>query len=288
MFSTGTLKLLRIPFSFFLMPVFLFALSQSYRPDAWNVFLVFVVLHLFVYPASNIYNSYMDQDEGSIGGLRNPPKVTREALYASVLFDLAGLGLSLLVNVQFFICVLVYMLASKAYSYTGIRLKKYPLVSFFTVVFFQGYFTFYMCYSAFGNVFDPMSDVGYAAAGCLFLIGGVYPLTQIYQHEEDARHGDKTISRMMGYTGTFIFTAAMFVCASILLYTYFSKTDRLMEFFMLQGFLFPVVIYFSWWALKAMKNHVYADFDHTMRMNMIAAGCMNTCFILLTVLNYIS
>jgi 1,4-dihydroxy-2-naphthoate octaprenyltransferase len=67
MFSYNNLKLLRLPFSFFLMPVFLFALSEQQPNNAMQAFLLFVVLHLLIYPSSNAYNSYMDQDEGSIG-----------------------------------------------------------------------------------------------------------------------------------------------------------------------------------------------------------------------------
>ncbi|UOQ78239.1 hypothetical protein MUN84_06535 [Hymenobacter sp. 5516J-16] len=69
------LPLLRIPFSVYLMPVFWFGLSAL--PPGFSVARavgVFVVLHLLAYPASNGYNSYYDQDEGSIGGLRQPRK----------------------------------------------------------------------------------------------------------------------------------------------------------------------------------------------------------------------
>ena len=45
------------------------------------------------------------------------------------------------------------------------------------------------------------------------LIGGFYPLTQIYQHEEDIKDGVKTISYKLGYRGTFIFTGIIYVLA---------------------------------------------------------------------------
>jgi len=54
------------------------------------------------------------------------------------------------------------------------------------------------------------------AAGLItaFLLG-VYPLTQIYQHEEDARRGDLTISRLVGIRGTFVLAAACLGLASL-------------------------------------------------------------------------
>src|SRR5437899_3451969 len=126
MLYKDTIKLLRIPFSFYLMPVFLFALSQSKPIYVVNAIIAFFILHLFVYPASNGYNSYMDQDEGPIGGLKSPPKASKNLLYSSLAFDLIALILSLIIGRMFFACILFYILASRAYSYKVVRLKKYP------------------------------------------------------------------------------------------------------------------------------------------------------------------
>ncbi|MGB3618624.1 MAG: hypothetical protein WBA12_10935, partial [Catalinimonas sp.] len=57
---SDTFKLLRVPFSVHLMPIFLFALSQTPAPHWPSAALAFVILHLLVYPASNGYNSYQD------------------------------------------------------------------------------------------------------------------------------------------------------------------------------------------------------------------------------------
>ena len=74
----STIQLLRLPFSFFLMPVFWFALGQVVDKDWWRALLIFVILHLLVYPASNGYNSYMDRDTTSIGGLQHPMQPTQQ------------------------------------------------------------------------------------------------------------------------------------------------------------------------------------------------------------------
>ena len=66
------------------MPVFWFALSQTALADVPDTILIFCILHLLVYPASNGYNSYMDRDTESIGGLKNPPGVTRKLYYTSI------------------------------------------------------------------------------------------------------------------------------------------------------------------------------------------------------------
>jgi 1,4-dihydroxy-2-naphthoate octaprenyltransferase len=64
----STLLHLRLPFSFFLLPVFLFACAVSAESLRLFAFLIaFVAWHVWVYPASNGYNSYFDKDEGAMG-----------------------------------------------------------------------------------------------------------------------------------------------------------------------------------------------------------------------------
>src|SRR5207302_11166763 len=104
----------------------------------FNKIVVFIVLYVFIYPGSNLYNSYMDRDTGSIGGLKNPPPVTRKLFLASMLFDCAGLLLCLLINGQMFLIMLIYILVSKAYSWHRIRLKKYAFTGWLAVILFHG------------------------------------------------------------------------------------------------------------------------------------------------------
>jgi len=279
LFSRDTIKLMRIPFSYFLMPVFVFALSQSNDLDLGRVVLCFIILHLFIYPASNGYNSYMDNDEGSIGGLKHPPRPTKNLFYLSLVFDAIGLALSLFISVQFFFSVMAYMLVSRAYSYKGIRLKKFPVVGFLFIVFFQGAFTFWMVYNAISKGSMAIEAVSILAlAACSFLIAGFYPLTQVYQHEDDKKNGDITISYMLGYKGTFVFTALMFLCAATLLFFYFHLRGESGFFLLFLFFSLPAIIYFLWWFIKVIRDKNEASFENTMNMNLIAATFLNLCF----------
>jgi 1,4-dihydroxy-2-naphthoate octaprenyltransferase len=117
------------------------------------------------------------------------------------------------------------------------------------------------------------------------LIAGVYPITQIYQHEADRNDGVKTISMVVGYIGTFMLTIFMFAVAMILLFVYFEQTHRRSHFFILQAFMLPVVSYFVYWFRLVWINKEAANFEHTMKMNLIASVCMNGCFVVLTFLN---
>ncbi|TVP46730.1 MAG: ubiquinone biosynthesis protein UbiA, partial [Mongoliibacter sp.] len=108
MFKISNWKHLRIPFSFYLMPVYFFALALTPNHNPERILLVFVALHLFLYPSSNGYNSYFDKDEKSIGGLRNPPKVSEGLYYLSVIFLGIALGLGLQINLEFASMLFVY------------------------------------------------------------------------------------------------------------------------------------------------------------------------------------
>jgi 1,4-dihydroxy-2-naphthoate octaprenyltransferase len=114
---------------------------------------------------------------------------------------------------------------------------------------------------------------------------GFYPMTQIYQHEEDARRGDMTMSRLLGIKGTFIFTASIFLFVTIGFFFYFQETliYNFPAFAIYLLVMSPVLIYFNLWFLKVLKNENQADFHHTMRLNMLGSVCLNLFFILLLI-----
>lgn len=285
--SKNTIKLLRIPFSVLLMPIFLLAVSQVEDLNISKTILSFIIIHLLVYPASNGYNSYIDRDEGSIGGIEKPPMPTKHLFYLTLIMDVLAISLALiLISVVFSGCILVYVLASRAYSSKQIRLKKYPIIGFLIVVIFQGAFTYFMSNIAISNcVFSFSQKNIYILLACSFQIAGAYPLTQIYQHQQDLRDNVKTISYKLGYKGTFAFTGIMFAVCNIFYYLYFQLTNQMAFFYILQLFFIPIVIYYMVWLIKVLKNTNQANFKNTMRMNIIASFCINCCFILFIILN---
>ena len=87
--------------------------------------MLFIILHLLVYPSSNGYNSLMDKDEGSIGGIKDPSAVPTQMFAISIIFDALALALTFLYFDHWsMLFLLAYILASRAYSYRQIRLKK--------------------------------------------------------------------------------------------------------------------------------------------------------------------
>lgn len=279
---SSTIQLLRFHFSFFLLPVYLFALSQVPRIDTFDAWLIFFILHFLVYPSSNGYNSYMDRDETPIGGLSQPMQPTKELFTVSVVMDLLAIGLSFFISYWFAFCIIAYIAASRAYSYRGIRLKKYPVIGYLTVVIFQGSVTFFMVYHG-SHIGKPLAapPAGIAAAG--LLIGGFYPLTQVYQHEADRKDGVVTISALLGYRGTFIFTAIIYTLAMGALAWLFFQEGEQKKFAVLATCMLPVLVYFFGWAGKVWKDVHKADFRNTMRMNLLASCCTNLAFFTLLI-----
>ena len=282
MLNKSTIQLLRIHFSFFLMPVFFFALSLQAHINWLNAAVIFFILHLLVYPASNGYNSYMDRDETPIGGVKKPMQPTRQLYYVTIILDVAAVFFSLIISYWFALGILSYILISHAYSFRGIRLKKFPIIGYITVVIFQGAFTFVLVHCGSGTPLSLSFPILPAVASSL-LIGGFYPLTQVYQHEADLRDGVKTISYLLGYRGTFIFSALVYGLAMACLYFYFKQEDSLNQFLMLTTCLLPVLVYFMKWAVEVWHNNFAADYNHTMKLNVIASICTTAAFIILLI-----
>lgn len=285
MFKKATWLHLRIPFSYFLLPIFLFAISLSPNLSELNLFLLFIILHLFIYPASNAYNSYFDKDEGSIGGLKNPPKVDKNVLHIAHIFDTLGLLLAFYFfpgNWNLVLMILVYVLVSRAYSHPMVRLKKHPILSWFIAGFFQGAWVVWLVYIglnnfSFSSIFKPHVLIpGLLASAILW---GSYPMTQVYQHEEDAKRGDHTLSIRLGVLGTFHFTAICFGIAAAAFVWYFANYHQLRYGLHFLLAMSPVLLFFGWWYLKVRRNRDAADFKNTMRLNFISATCLGGFFL---------
>ena len=283
----ATLLHLRIPFSFFLLPVFLFAFSISNPIDYVNFGLVFFILHFLVYPASNGYNSYFDKDKESIGGLKNPPEVSKELYWTALLMDVLALLLSLYIGWQFTLMVFIYGLVSKAYSHPSIRLKKMPVLGWLAAGIFQGYFTFVMTVLGLSQLELHELFVWHIQLPALlstFLLMGSYPMTQVYQHKEDSERGDMTISLKLGILGTFHFTAFAFFCSNMGFLAYYYIYHSVTHLITFQLFLLPVLIYFLIWYLKVKKDPNMANYEHTMRLNLISSLMLNGFFLLARIL----
>ena len=199
--------------------------------------------------------------------------------------DLIALIFAFIVSIRLGIGFLCYILFSRLYSWRKIRLKQYPIIGYLTVILNQGALIFYLVFEACSNALSPTVPIDLLIAASL-LIGGFYPITQIYQHKQDQEDGVKTISILLGKNGTFLFCMTLYILAFGILFWHFNQQGTLKYFYLLQLFFLPVVTYFLYWFYKVWKNPVEAGFKQTMFMNWLASSCTNAAFITLLIYKY--
>ncbi len=280
---------LRFPFSYLLLPVFLFALVRVdlYQANTMHIWLLFFILHFLVYPSSNAYNSLQDQDIGSIGLIKNPLPADKKIASVSLAMDMIAVLLSFIISWPTALYIFIYIIASRLYSYRKLRLKKYPIIGFLVVFFFQGAFTYFLVIDSLEdftfNLWMNVMPIYAIVSSCL--IGAIYPLSQIYQHAEDKADGVTTISYLLGKKGTFIFSGIFFLLGILFfsLPIYNTPEQYLIYLFLL--FQLPSLIYFNYWFYQVIKDEREANFKHTMRMNLISASCMNLFFLWMILFN---
>lgn len=141
-------------------------------------------------------NSAYDRDEGDVAYLRRPPPPPRHL--AGFGFGLMALGLigALLLGAEYGAAYATCLGLSVVYSVPPIRLKALPGADWIINMVGFGTLTPYAGWAATGLPVEPAR--GLILLGFCPLFAALYPLTQIYQFEEDSRRGDRTLARALG------------------------------------------------------------------------------------------
>jgi len=141
-------------------------------------------------------NSVFDKDEGDIGYLRAPPPPPRHLLAFSATLLAGGQLLSLALPPAFRIDYAICLVLSILYSVPPFRFKAVAGVDWVINMWGFGTLTPFAAWAATGR---PL-DMGHALVllGFCPLFAGLYPLTQLYQMDEDRRRGDRTLALMLG------------------------------------------------------------------------------------------
>ncbi len=141
-------------------------------------------------------NSAFDQDEGDIAYLRNPPPPPRRlAVFALLLMaagQVAALSLPPAYQAVYAICFVLSLL----YSVPPIRLKAVAGADWLINMVGFGTLTPFAGWAATGRPLEATDAIVLLAFCPLF--AALYPLTQLYQMEEDARRGDRTLALIFG------------------------------------------------------------------------------------------
>ena len=231
-------------------------LHTSWKAAAFGWF-VFVAL---LNGGTLAINSAFDNDEGDIGYLRQPPKPPKYLLHISALMLLASLLAGFLLPPVFAwsnaICVVMAVL----YSVPPVRLKARA-----------GWDMVINCIG-FG-LLTPMAGWGltgrpltvafvHAVIGFAFLFGALYPLTQIYQIEEDRGRGDRTLVIKLGeslslWLATILAVIAHLCFGSALLQMGHTPLPLLLSLIAWLGVLLPWLVKWRSWSPAQHEAGMY-------------------------------
>jgi 4-hydroxybenzoate polyprenyltransferase len=155
-----------------------------------------VIWVVFLNGGTLAINSVFDRDEGDIGYLNAPPPLPRYLLPFSVFLLVAGQLLAITLPGGFQIAYAICFVLSILYSVPPFRFKAVAGVDWIINMWGFGTLTPYAAWAATGRTLDA----GHALVLLAFcpLFAGLYPLTQLYQFEEDQRRGDRTLALILG------------------------------------------------------------------------------------------
>ncbi len=141
-------------------------------------------------------NSAFDRDEGDIGYLRAPPPPPAHLFGFSLGLLVLGQLLAFTLPDGFAAAYAACFALSLAYSVPPLRFKAVAGVDWLINMAGFGTLTPYAGWAATGRPLDLAH--GLVLFGFCPLFAGFYPLTQIYQFDEDRRRGDRTLALILG------------------------------------------------------------------------------------------
>ncbi|MCL1893515.1 MAG: prenyltransferase [Holophagaceae bacterium] len=141
-------------------------------------------------------NSAFDKDDGDIGYLKSPPRTPKYLLHVSTAMLVTAFLLGYLLPPVFALATAVCVLMSVLYSVPPARLKARAGWDLLINMLGYGLLTPIAGWGLTGQPLTPW--FWKICIGFGFLFGAIYPATQIYQIEEDAARGDKTMVIKLG------------------------------------------------------------------------------------------
>lgn len=141
-------------------------------------------------------NSAFDRDVGDVGYLDQPPPAPRHLAAFSLALMLVGLAAAAALPRHFLYTVAICLVMSLLYSVPPVRLKAVAGADWAINMVGFGALTPYAGWAVTGR---PLTGAAAWALGAFCpLFAALYPLTQIYQMEEDRARGDRTLALVVG------------------------------------------------------------------------------------------
>ncbi len=261
---------LRLHYQFFILSGGYLLAALFVEQINWTQFwLQFLNVHVLLFGGATVYNSWWDKDEGPIGGLKSPPKMNEWMWPASLIMQFAGLGWAISVNWNYAIIYAISILFFWLYSTPFARWKGKPIRSMIAIGVSTGTNSFLLGFLAAGGYpitfFEDLIALGVA-----FIILSLYPVSQIYQTEEDRKRGDQTFALEYGLEGVKWLFTMLFLAGSAIISFGLYHTDVHI------GILFAFVsvldfggISFFIWRLKGKEE----EYDAVMKIKLLASFC---------------
>jgi 4-hydroxybenzoate polyprenyltransferase len=153
-------------------------------------------------------NSAFDRDEGDVAYLRTPPPPPAHLFGFGIGLMLAGLAVAAILPRPYLAAYALCFLLSLLYSVPPVRLKAVAGADWFINMWGFGTLTPFAGWAATGT---PLTRAGgLVLLGFCPLFAAFYPLTQIYQMDEDRARGDRTFALRLGIRRSLI---AAVLCA---------------------------------------------------------------------------
>ena len=268
---------LRLPFQLLLAPIFLWGWLLSGGGWSPRVGLAFVAFHVFLYGGATAFNSYYDRDVGPVGGLAAPPPVSGGLLPFSLAVKAIGWALAWLVNPIVFWLYGGFVLLSLVYSHPRVRLKARPVASLLVVAVGQGVLAFLAAWAAsrdeLTSAWSRDGVLGTLAATLVVL--GLYPLTQLFQVDEDRLRGDRTLAVAWGARASFLVALGCLLAGGTSL-----VSVVLVRFGTPDGVLLGVglgleLVAIAFWARHFDPQAVMRNYGRVMRLNASCAAALS-------------
>jgi len=243
--------------------------------------LQFLNIHVLLFGGATAFNSYWDKDEGPIGGLKNPPKMTEWMRMASLIMMFLGWLWALFFGVIYFAVYGVSLLLFWLYSTPLARWKSHPQLSLVAIAVSTGFNSVLLGCIAAGESISLTVII--SALGASLILLSLYPVSQIYQMKQDIIRGDRTFAVEYGADGvkfffiiSYLFGMIFFSAGLLQIYPY-----PAVIFFIL-GLITGVILLRLLLRLKGMES----EYSSVMKMKFMASLSFVIFLIILNAVRY--
>lgn len=190
-------------------------------------------------------NSAFDRDDGDIGYLDDPPPVPRHLARWGFFLMLAGQAVAFSLPRGFSIAYTLCFAMSLLYSVPPVRLKAVAGADWIINMIGFGTLTPYAGWALTGL---PLTRAGaWALGGFAPLFAALYPLTQLYQLEEDRARGDRTLVLALGVRESLVVS----IGAMLLAFACFARAAHLARRIDATGVVALIIAAALWMAVLA-------------------------------------